>query len=122
MTEVALFQLGLALEGFFVRGGIAVGKTLSSIDEDIAYGIGLFDALFVPKEKQDVPRIVLAESAVAYVKKHLQYYASVHIAPHDDALLIDEDKHHFINYLDSVWPDHTESPDYISLASIFGMS
>lgn len=113
VDEAGLFQLWLALEGFFVRGGIAIGELY--LDEDMAFGAGLLDA-HRAEEEADVPRIVLAESSVAHVEKHVRYYASPRIAPQDDALLIDEDGRHVVNYLDNIWPNRTEEPDLRSLA------
>ena len=74
MTDVALLQLGLANEGLFVRGGIGVGPLY--MKDDIVYGIGLLDA-YHGELTADVPCIVLSDSAVALVRRHIRYYASV---------------------------------------------
>ena len=107
MSDVALLQIGLAHEGFFVRGGIAVGDLY--MDEDIVFGVGLLEA-HQAEQSAVTPRVVLSESAVQLVKQHLEYYASVESAPHNDDLLFDEDNRLFVNYLSCSWPQHTEPP------------
>ncbi len=107
MSDVALLQIGLAHEGFFLRGGIAVGDLY--MDEDIVFGVGLLDA-YEAEQDADAPRVVLAESAVHLVRQHLKYYASVEISPQNRDLLIDEDNRVFVNYLSRSWPNHTEAP------------
>ena len=107
MSDVALLQIGLAHEGFFVRGGIAVGDLY--MDEDIVFGVGLLDA-YEAEQNAGAPRVVLAESAVQLVRRHLKYYASVEISPQNRDLLIDEDNRFFVNYLSRSWPNHTEAP------------
>lgn len=113
MSDVALFQIGLAHEGFFVRGGIAAGDLY--MDEDIVFGIGLLDAVEA-EQKADTPRVVLAESAIQLVKQHLEYYASVDTSPQNRHLLFDEDNQFVVNYLSCSWPDHTEPPLFDWLA------
>ena len=113
ISDIALLQVGLAHEGFFVRGGVAAGDLY--MDEDIVFGVGLLDA-YEAERKAVWPRIMLAESAVELVKRHLSYYASVEISPQNRALLIDEDDRLFVNYLDCSWPDRTEPPFFDWLA------
>lgn len=113
ISDVALLQIGFACEGFFVRGGLAVGDLY--MDDDIVFGVGLLDA--VEAEKAAAwPRIMLTESAVQLVRQHLKYYASVKISPQNRDLLIDEDKRFFVNYLSCSWPDHTAPPMFDWLA------
>ena len=112
-TDVALLQLGLAHEGFFVRGGIAVGSLY--MDEDIVFGNGLLDA-HAAEQNADAPRVVLAESAVAFVGRHVEYYASVEISPQNEHLFVDEDGRMVVSYLSSLWPDRTEQPHFDWLA------
>ena len=107
VSDIALLQLGLANDGFFVRGGVAAGDLY--IDDEIVFGVGLLDA-YEAERQADVPRVVLASSAVALVERHLRYYASAEAAPQNDSLLVDADNHLFVNYLDSCWLDRTEPP------------
>lgn len=112
-TDVALLQLGLAHDGFFVRGGIAVGDLY--MDDDIVFGKGLLDA-YAAEQNADSPRVILAESAVTFVERHVQYYASVEISPQNEHLFVDEDKNMVVSYLSSLWPDRTEQPRFEWLA------
>jgi len=113
LSDVALLQIGLAQEGFFVRGGIAAGDLY--VDEDIVFGTGLLDAVEA-EQRANTPRVVLAESAVQLVKKHLECYASVATSPQNRQLLFDEDDQLVVNYLDCSWPDRTEPPLFDWLA------
>jgi hypothetical protein len=112
MTDLALLQLGLVLDGFFVRGGIAVGELF--MDDDIVFGVALLDA-YATESQADSPRIVLHPSARVAVEEHLTYYYSVANAPHDHALLQDEDGALFVNYLDALWQDKSGEPDLATL-------
>ena len=71
LSDIALLQLGLAHEGFFVRGGVAVGALY--IDDDMVFGPGLLDA-HDAEQNAKTPRVVLHESAVKLVKRHVTYY------------------------------------------------
>lgn len=113
ISDVALLQIGFAHEGFFVRGGLAVGDLY--MDEDIVFGMGLLDA-YEAEQSAIWPRVTLADSAVQLVRQHLSYYASVEISPQNRDLLIDADNQLFVNYLSCTWPDHTLPPflDWLS--------
>ncbi len=109
MNQVAMLQLGFALEGLFVRGGIAVGDLY--MDDDLVFGVGLLDAV-ASEKAADVPRVVLNEPATEMVKQHLKSYLYAEDAPQSSDLLRDEDGRLFLNYLGEAWQDHTEQPDY----------
>jgi hypothetical protein len=106
-SDVALFQLALAEHGFFVRGSIAVGEAY--VDEAMVYGTAILDA-YEAEETARWPRVVLSGSAVEYLHKHLEYYASIDVAPQNRNVLIDEDRLWFVNYLEGVWQNLTEPP------------
>lgn len=90
------FQLGLAMEGFLVRGGGAFGQHY--MDEDIVFGDALIEAV-----KQDrnggAPKVSLAPSAVLVLRHHLGFYSDPNWAPQSYDLLQDIDGSVFINYL-----------------------
>ncbi|MGR3064690.1 hypothetical protein ABMY28_22425 [Vibrio vulnificus] len=94
------FQLGLAMEGFLVRGGIAVGQHY--MDDEIVFGDALIEAV-----KQDknggAPKVSLAPSAVTVLRRHLGFYANPSIAPQSYDLLQDIDGSVFINYLQNAF-------------------
>ena len=89
-------QIGLAMEGFFLRGGIAYGNHY--MDEDIVYGDALLDAVALDQDGGP-PRIALAASAIELVRQHLGCYGLAEWAPHFETLLEDPDGTIFLNYL-----------------------
>lgn len=65
IIKCAAYQCALANEGFFIRGGIAVGEHY--MDNDIVFGAALLEAYLLESNKADVPRIVFGEEAAKYV-------------------------------------------------------
>lgn len=90
------FQLGLALEGFLVRGGIAYGAHY--MDEDIVFGDALLEAV-----KQDKsggpPCITLTSSAVQMIHGHMGSYGYDGMTPQHHEYLHDSDGALFVDYL-----------------------
>jgi hypothetical protein len=113
LEDLAYVQLGLIQEGFFVRGGVAVGPLFMS--DDIVFGPGLLDAHDAEIQAGD-PRILVHASAVDLLRMHSEYYGSVDASPQNRIVRVDEDGQVFLNYLDACWHDHTEPPDYAALA------
>lgn len=113
MSDIAMMQLGFAMKGFFARGGIAINDLY--MDEHLVFGQGLLEA-YQAENEAVVPRVLLAQSAVAYLQRHITYYASTERAPQNAAVLRDEDGRLFLNYLAEVWQDRTEAPIYDWLA------
>ena len=104
-STFAEFQTGLAMEGFFLRGGIAFGSHY--MDEDIVFGDAFLEAVDQDR-RGGPPRISLAPSAVQAVHQHLEFYGKMNWAPQYEYLLIDADGTLFLNYLDEafcVFPD-----------------
>ena len=99
------FQINLAMEGFFVRGGIAYGKHY--MDDDIVFG----DALIESHEldaKGCPPRIVLSKKVVELVHEHIGFYNVKESSPQYYDLLQDPDGTYFLNYLKeafAIFPD-----------------
>ena len=90
------FQVGLAMEGFFLRGGIAFGKHY--MDDDIVFGDALLQA--VDQDKGGgAPRISLTPSAIEIVRHQLGFYGETSWAPQHEDLLQDADGTIFLNYL-----------------------
>jgi hypothetical protein len=96
----AEFQATLALEGFFIRGGIAYGDHY--MDDDIVYGEALLEAVALDKHGGP-PRLELAPSTIEIVRKQLDFYGEVKDSPHDESLLEDADGTIFLNYLDEAF-------------------
>jgi len=96
LSAFSEFQVGLAMEGFLLRGGIAFGDHY--MDDDIAFGDALLKAV-----AQDIaggaPRISLAQSAIEMLRHHLSFYGETRWAPQYEDLLEDADGTIFLNYL-----------------------
>jgi hypothetical protein len=100
MMTFAEFQATLAMEGFFIRGGIAYGDHY--MDDDIVYGEALLEAVALDIHGGP-PRLELAPSTIQIVRKQLGFYGGVNNSPHDECLLQDADGAVFINYLDEAF-------------------
>jgi hypothetical protein len=98
-------QWELLEHGFLVRGAVACGEHY--MDEDIAFGPALVEAVKCDFSG-DGPRIILAPSASAYVRKHLGYYVFKESAPQTHDLLQDADGQWFLNYLDIAFIAHPD--------------
>ncbi len=94
------FQAALAMEGLFLRGGIAQG--LHYMDSDIVFGDALLDAVKMD-QSGGPPRLALAQSTVETVRHHLAFYDRPIRAPHLDDLLEDPDGTVFLNYLNAAF-------------------
>jgi hypothetical protein len=92
----AEFQAGLAMEGFFIRGGIAFGEHY--MDDDIVFGKALLEAVEQDKGGGP-PRITIAPSALEKLDRQLAFYGEPERAPHNEYLLKDSDGGIFLNYL-----------------------
>jgi len=106
------FQAGLAMKGFFLRGGVAFGEHY--MDEDIVFGEAFLEAV-----KQDrrggPPCISLAPSAIERFKKIADYYKYPHSTPHYESLLKDADGSIYLNYLSEAIRDFPDFEIYFDL-------
>ncbi|UOG07892.1 hypothetical protein [Bacillus altitudinis] len=91
------YQLEMTLNGYFLRGGIALGDYYG--DDDFAYGPALIEAHDLECSKASYPRIILSNNMVKMVCEHLDYYAPLTFAPQFSHLLKDADGSCFVNYL-----------------------
>lgn len=96
LSEVALYQLNLALEGFFTRGVVFVES--SYCDEILVFTPVLLKAEEYEK-KADYPRVILDESAITQLKKYFECYTHPDFCQFNKMLLVDQDGQFFINYL-----------------------
>ncbi len=90
------FQVGLSMEGFFLRGGVAFGDHY--MDDDIVFGDALLQAVAQDKNGGP-PRISLTPSAIKIVRHQLGFYGEANWAPQHEDLLEDADGTIFLNYL-----------------------
>ncbi len=94
------FQLGLAMEGFLVRGGVSIG--MHYMDDDIVFGDALLEA--VEQDKAGgAPKITLSKSAVEAVRHHIGFYSEPNESPQSQVLLQDADGSIFIDYLQNAF-------------------
>jgi len=91
------YQLHMALEGFFVRGGLAIGDLF--MDEYMVYGTGILNAYALENKTARDPRIVLSDDVTKKVHSHLEFYANQKASPQNMHVLIDADGKAFLNYL-----------------------
>jgi hypothetical protein len=113
-SRLADFQFTMSLEGFFIRGGIALG--MAYVDDLVVFGDGLTQAYLAESKLARDPRIVLSESAVNAVRRHLGYYHDFEYAPQARELLCDSDGQWFLNYLDCVlYAEYESGPFYEQL-------
>ncbi|MBW2044326.1 MAG: hypothetical protein JRI96_05495 [Deltaproteobacteria bacterium] len=97
ITQIIYFQMSMALEGFFVRGGFTLGPLY--IGEEMAYGVALLEAVDIEERIANNPRIIISKVVMDLIKKHLKYYAHPKESPQNAEILIDVDGQPFINYL-----------------------
>jgi hypothetical protein len=100
ITEIIQFQIKMAIDGWFLRGGWSVGFLY--IDGMMAYGKALLDAYIIESKQAINPCILLSDALNPMIKKHLSYYAKVEFSPHHSELLLNSRGNYFINYLISV--------------------
>jgi hypothetical protein len=108
--KVSFFQFNLALEGFFIRGGLSIGPLY--MDDIAVFGRGLNEAYDAESRLARDPRIVLASSAEEAVKTHMRYYAGPDYSPQSRDLYRDSDGKVFLNYLDSILIAEDENGPY----------
>lgn len=108
-SELSLFQLEMAIRGFFVRGAISIGDLY--IDDMAIFGQGLLDAYNGESKDARDPRIILAKSAEEAVQKHLNFYSSPSDSPQARDLYRDADGMFFLNYLESIFGDELHGPN-----------
>ncbi|EKB22399.1 hypothetical protein HMPREF1170_02661 [Aeromonas veronii AMC35] len=99
------YQLRMALHGFFIRGGLSIGKLF--IDDSMIYGKALLDAYDLESKIASDPKVVISDEAFNIFKKHTRYYAHPEHAPQNSDIVVDADKRGFINYLQAlILEDH----------------
>lgn len=114
VSAVAGYQLSMALEGFFVRGGLAVGNLF--MDEVTVYGPALLDAYQLESVSARDPRIVLSKTVYESVQNYANLYPEPEKSSHNRNVLIDPDGQAYINYLEGLIleEDNKEVVDWTS--------
>lgn len=107
IISIMLYQLAMALEGYFIRGGLAIGQLF--MDENIVYGPAIIEAYNIESKISKDPRITLSSDILKIVKEHTKYYAEPIHSPQNSSILIDVDGQAFTNYLEMLMIDLPES-------------
>jgi hypothetical protein len=96
-SSIAGYQLAMAREGYFVRGGLSVGDLF--MDEYLAYGPAFLEAYRVESEIARDPRIVVCPETRSLIEKHFTFYSQPQHAPQNKFFLLDSDGQVFVHYL-----------------------
>lgn len=94
---IAQYQLEMAKDGFFIRGGISRGNLY--IDNNLVYGDALLDAYTLESKFAVHPRIITSPSVKKLILEHFTYYATTTNAPQNDIFKLDTDNNIFVDYL-----------------------
>jgi hypothetical protein len=96
IDEIAMYQLELAIEWFFTRGGVVIERAYC--DEVTVFSPALMDAAGIEKRAL-FPRIILEDSARERLRRYLKWYNNPAFCHFNDMVVIDPDGTWFINYL-----------------------
>ena len=107
--KVGRYQLAMALENFFVRGGMAVGDLF--LDANTAFGPALLEAHSLESEVAVYPRVLLSPQVGTYVRQHISFYGNGMHAPQNDFVLCDGDGEMFVHYLHHLIYDMYDSSE-----------
>ncbi|MGA5695693.1 hypothetical protein [Bacillus cereus] len=110
--NLAEYQFSLALDGFFIRGGVSVGPHF--MDEETVFGPELITAYKLESQVAVYPRIILSKISKDKVREYISY------SPQPDnafnyVLLEDMDGEWFVNYLNVLftwYEDDASRDDY----------
>jgi hypothetical protein len=97
ISQLANYQLAMALKGFFLRGGLTLGELY--IDDELIYGLALIEAVIMEEEDAKNPRIIISSNVMDIVKKQISFYTDPKESPHNTEILLDNDDKYFIDYL-----------------------
>lgn len=96
LWSISRYQFEMALQGFFIRGGLSVGPLF--VDENSVYGEALLEAYEIESKIAVNPIIVLCKNTMKLVDHHLGFYHGEE-PPHVRHVLVNSDGRYFINYL-----------------------
>ncbi|HXD53515.1 MAG TPA: hypothetical protein VN618_02050 [Solirubrobacteraceae bacterium] len=107
VLQGAVLQLELALEGFFVRGGLAFGKF--HLHNGLVFGPALVEAYRLESEHAIHPRVILGRGAERCQREAMAEYQIAQAAPQSSLLVCDDDSWTFVNYLGALF-DEPDDP------------
>ena len=93
------YQLRMALNGYFLRGGLTVGPIC--LTDDIIFGSALIECYKLESQVSIVPRVILSESLVHLLMPPPSTAHCLLSPEHRDAICRDVDGWWFVNYLDA---------------------
>lgn len=96
LWSISEYQFEMALQGFFIRGGLSVGPLF--VDDNSVYGEALINAYHLESKVAVSPIVVLCDNTMKLVDKHIGYYHG-DVAPQVSHVLVNADGRYFINYL-----------------------
>jgi hypothetical protein len=114
LWSIQEYQYEMALQGFFIRGGLAIGKLF--VDENSVYGEALLDAYALETSVAVNPVVVLSDDAMKLVDQHLGYYRG-EFAPQVRSVLVNSGGRYFINYLAECILEGPEG-EWLNIASL----
>jgi hypothetical protein len=100
VAAIGNYQLAMALEGFFIRGGLSVKDLF--MDEVTVYGPALLEAYNLESILARDPRIVLSETIYESVQVYANSYEEPQKSPYNKNVLVDPDGLAYINYLEGL--------------------
>lgn len=114
LWSISEYQFEMALQGFFIRGGLSVGPLF--VDDNSVYGEALIDAYHLESKVAIYPIVVLCDNTMKLVDKHVGYYHG-EAAPQVRDVLVNADGRYFINYLsECILP--TDDGDSVDINSL----
>ena len=103
LRRIGAYQLEMAINGYFVRGGIAAGELY--MDNLAVFGAPLIEAHEAECARAVTPRIIVAPTARELALEHLGYYGNGDHAPLTSDLKCDADGEWFVDYLEGLIVD-----------------
>lgn len=93
LWSISEYQFEMALQGFFIRGGLSVGPLF--VDDNSVYGEALINAYHLESKVAVSPIVVLCDNTMKLVDKHIGYYHG-DVAPQVSHVLVNADGRYFI--------------------------
>lgn len=109
--HIMYFQMAMALQGYFVRGGWSVGKLF--VNKNTVWGKPLIEAYGLEKDCAVYPRIILSPDMKELVFRQSSFYAIDQDSPHCRQLIIDEKGTISTNYLSQAILSGYVDPDVL---------
>jgi hypothetical protein len=103
LTNIDDYQLAMAMEGAFIRGGVTVGSLY--MDANTVTGEALVEAVGLEEQVAVFPRVVLSEQCVSLAMADCEAYAPgfSYLNPWNTQLIVDADGEVFLSYLGEVF-------------------